>query len=87
MLESFPTDQGLQAERLNATIVIFSRKSSYKAVDYREFFTMIGRLNMLERALGRGMVQLHVGALSYHANFLGHQPEPLKTNATLRAAL
>ena len=59
MLESFPTDQGLQAERLNA----------------------------LERALGRGMVQLHVGSLSYHANFLGPEPEPFKANATLGAAL
>ena len=42
---------------------------------------------MLERALGRGMVQLHIGALSYHSDFLRHEPEPLKANATLRAAL
>ena len=57
--KSFPTDQGLQAERLNA----------------------------LERALGRGMVQLHIGALGHHTDFLGHQPETLKANATFRAAL
>ncbi len=48
---------------------------------------MIKRLNMLEKALGRGMVQLHIGALSYHSDFLRHEPEPLKANATFRAAL
>ena len=43
--------------------------------------------HILKGALGLGMVQLHVGALSYHADFLGHQPEPLQANATLRTAL
>ena len=57
--KSFPTDQGLQVERLNA----------------------------LERALGFCHVQLDVGALGHHSDFLGHQPEPLKAYATFRAAL
>ena len=33
------------------------------------------------------MIQLYIGAFSYHADFLGHQPEALKTDATSRAAL
>ena len=56
---SFPTDRGLQVERLNA----------------------------LEGAFGLCHVQLYIYALSYHSDFLGHQPEPLEANATCRAAL
>ena len=41
----------------------------------------------LKGALGFGMIQLDVGALSYDANFFGHQPESLEANPTLRAAL
>ena len=57
--KSFPTGQGLLAERLNA----------------------------LEGAFDLGSIQLHVGAFGYHTEFLGHYPEPLKANATFRAAL
>ena len=57
--KSFPTGQGLQAERLNA----------------------------LEGEFDLGSVQLHIGALGYHPDFLGHYPEPLKANATFRVAL
>ena len=43
--------------------------------------------HILKGALGLGMVQLHIGALSYHADFFGHQPESFEANPTLRAAL
>ena len=43
--------------------------------------------NALEGAFDLGGIQLHVGALGYHTDFLGHQPEALKAYATFRAAL
>ena len=42
---------------------------------------------ILKGALGYGMVQLHIGALSYHTDLFGHQPESFEANPTLRAAL
>ena len=39
------------------------------------------------RALGYGIIQLYIGAFSYHAYVLRHHPEALETDATSRAAL
>ena len=49
--------------------------------------TPLSLLEISERALCSGMVQLNIGNLSYHTNFFRHQPEPLEANPTLSAAL
>ena len=54
---------------------------------HSDFLPMNERLNMLEGAFGRGVVQLHIGALSYHSDLFRHEPETFEANATLCAAL
>ena len=44
-------------------------------------------LEISPRALGYDIIQLYIGAFSYHAYFLRHHPEALETDATSRAAL
>jgi len=44
-------------------------------------------LEISPRALGYGIIQLYIGAFSYHAYFLRHHPEALEPDATSRAAL
>ena len=44
-------------------------------------------LEISPRALGYGIIQLYIGAFSYHAYVLRHHPEALETDATSRAAL
>ena len=48
---------------------------------------LVSLLEISPRALGYGIIQLYIGAFSYHAYFLRHHPEALETDATSRAAL
>ena len=89
-VKSFPTGQGHQVQRLNvgrrdgAPVLTFQKDG---CVVQAGVSLLVSLLEISERALGYGMIQLYIGAFSYHAYVFGHHPVALKTDATSRAAL
>ena len=87
MCKVFPTGQGQQIQRMNVgrrDVATFQRDG---CVVQAGVSLLVSLLEISERALGYGMIQLYIGAFSYHAYVFGHHPEALETDATSRAAL
>ena len=79
-VKSFPTGQGQQIQRMNV-----GRRDG--CVVQAGVSLLVSLLEISPRALGYDIIQLYIGAFSYHAYLLRHHPEALEPDATSRAAL